>query len=172
MSISRRFVQLGTILSVALTMSSFRLFAQANKTALPANYIHVNSPGAQRIVVAEKVLHPEIAKLGLHATPPAAKDNVIIGCDIPSKIGKKSSDADMQKLAAGKAVAVRVEKDSIYDLLLPVTDARGGDLDGGFLVMEVPFTKAANEEEALKIGVSIRDELQSKIASKAALYQR
>ncbi|MCU1324123.1 MAG: hypothetical protein JWM43_3772 [Acidobacteriaceae bacterium] len=168
MSIFLRLMQIFAF-SASLVASFSPSFGQ---TAMPANYIHVDAATAQRIVVAEKTLHPEIVKLGLHATPPAAKDNVIIANDIPSKIGKKSSEADMQKLAAGKAVAVRVEKDSIYDLLLPITDAHGGDLDGGFLVMEVPFTKAANEEDALKIGVAIRDELQSKIASKSALYQR
>ena len=139
---------------------------------LPANYIQVDAPKAQSIVVAEKARHPEIVKLGLHATPPAATDNVIIANDITSKIGKKSSAADMEKLAIGKAVAVRIEKDSIYDLLLPITDAHGGDLNGGFVVMEVPFTKAANEQEALKIGVAVRDELQAQIENKAALYQR
>ena len=139
---------------------------------LPPNYIQVDAPRAQSIVVAEKARHPEIVKLGLHATPPSATDNVIIANDIVSKIGKKSSAADMEKLAAGKAVAVRVEKDSIFDLLLPITDAHGGDLNGGFVVMEVPFTKAANEQDALKIGVVVRDELQAQIESRAVLYQR
>lgn len=78
----------------------------------------------------------------------------------------------MQNLALGKALSKRIEKDKIFDLMLPITDAHGGDLQGGFVVMEVPFDKAANEEEALKIGIAIRDELQNKIHSKAALYKR
>jgi hypothetical protein len=72
---------------------------------------------------------------------------------------------------AGKPTAVRLEKDKTFDLLIPMTDANGGDLDGGFVVMEVPFAKASNEQEALKIGVAIRDELQAQIPNKAALYQ-
>jgi hypothetical protein len=172
MSISKHFALFSAILSIVFAAGALRTFAQSAPTQAPAIYIHVDAPTAQRIVVAEKAMHPEIVKIGLHATPPNAKDNVIIANDIPSKIGKKSSDVDMQKLAIGKAVAVRIEKDSIYDLLLPITDLRGGDLDGGFLVMEIPFAKAANEEEALKIGIAIRDELQSKIVSKSALYQR
>lgn len=156
------------LLSVAIAPA----IAQTATKPLPANYIQVDAPNAQRLVVAEKTRHPEIVKLGLHAKPPAASDNVIIANDITSKIGKKSSAADMQKLAAGKAVAVRIEKDSIYDLLLPITDAHGGDLDGGFVVMEVPFAKASSEQQALQIGVIIRDELQAQIDNKAALYQR
>ncbi len=116
--------------------------------------------------------HSDIGKLGIHAVPPAATDNVIIACNIRSKNGKKSSAADLEKLAAGKPVADRVEKEQIFDLMLPMTDAHGGDLDGGFVVMEVPFSKASSEQEALAIGVKVRDELQAQIPNKAALYQR
>ncbi len=151
--------------------ASFLLAAQAAPVQ-PAVMIHVDAPTAQRLVVAEKNKHSEIVKLGLHATPPDAKDNVIIASDNPTKIGKKSSDKDMQNLAAGKPLAVRVEKDHIFDLMLPITDKRGGDLNGGFVVMEVPFSKAQDEQQALKIGLAIRDELQQSIPSRAALYQR
>jgi hypothetical protein len=37
--------------------------------------------------------------------------------------------------------------------------------------MEVPCAKASDEAEALKIGVAIRDEVQSQIPSKSAMYQ-
>jgi hypothetical protein len=37
--------------------------------------------------------------------------------------------------------------------------------------MEVPYTKASNEAEALKIGVAVRDEVQRQIPSKNAMYQ-
>ncbi len=67
---------------------------------------------------------------------------------------------------------MRLEKDKTFDLLMPISDAKGGDLDGAFIVMEVPFTKASNEAEALKIGVAIHDEAQRPIPSKNAMYQR
>ena len=66
---------------------------------------------------------------------------------------------------------MRIEKDKVFDLLIPMTDAKGRDLNGGFVVMEVPYSKANNEEEALKIGVAIRDDMQSQIPSKKALYK-
>ena len=146
--------------------------AQSTQAAQPAVFVHVDAPAAQRLVVAEKNKHPEIVKLGLHATPPSASDNVIIASDNPAKIGKKSSDKDMQNLAAGKAVAVRIEKDKIFDLMLPLTDSHGGDLKGGFVVMEVPFSKAQDEQQSLQIGLAIRDELRQAIPNQAALYQR
>jgi hypothetical protein len=37
--------------------------------------------------------------------------------------------------------------------------------------MEVSYTKASNEEEALRIGVAIRDDVQRQIPNKKALYQ-
>ena len=77
----------------------------------------------------------------------------------------------MEKLAGGKPVAVKIDKDKVFDLLIPMTDAKGRDLNGGFVVMEVPYTKASNEEEAIKIGVAIRDDMQRQIPSKKALYQ-
>jgi hypothetical protein len=163
------------VCSLSLTMAPAVLQAQAapakSASQDPSTYMHVNAPLAQALVVKVKSGHDEIVKLGLHATPPSEKDNVIIANITPSKVGKKSSDKDMEKLAGGKPVAARIDKDSVYDLLLPITDAKGRDLSGGFVVMEVPYSKASNEEEAIKIGVVIRDELQRQIPSKKALYQ-
>src|ERR1700758_272851 len=138
----------------------------------PANYIHVSAPFAQKIVVEEMQQHGnQIQKIGLHAVPPAATDNVIIACNIPAKIGKKSSAPDMAILAAGKPHLLRDEKGKFYDLAFPIQDKKGRDIGGGLLVMEVPFANAANEEQALQIGGAIRDELQGKISSKDALYR-
>lgn len=155
--------------SIAVIALMGAMFQQPNP--LPANYVHVDAPAAARLIAEEKAKHAEIKKLGLHAVPPSATDNVIIASDAPAKVGKKSSATDLEKLAQHKDLAVRIEKDGIYDLLLPITDVHGGDLDGGFVVMEVPFDKAQSEAEALKIGAQIRDEIQAQIKSKDALYQ-
>jgi hypothetical protein len=162
-----------TALACTLLLNAVPMMVQAQKAPAqdPSTYMHVNAPFAQALVDKVKAHHDDIVKLGIHAVPPGEKDNVIIANITRSKNGKKSSDADLQKLATGKPTAVRLEKDKVFDLLIPLTDANGGDLDGGFVVMEVPYTKASNEEEALKIGVGIRDELQTQIPNKAALYQ-
>lgn len=161
---------------LALTLALFALpqlgAAQTSSAPPPVNYIHVDALFAQRLTADTKARHPEIKKLGLHATPPGGTDNAIIGSDTPAKIGKRSSIPDMQHLALNKPVATRIEKDGIYDLLLPLTDAKGGDLGSAFLVMEVPFDRAPTEADALKIGLSIRDEFQSRIPSRNALYER
>ncbi|WP_252263513.1 hypothetical protein [Paracidobacterium acidisoli] len=147
------------------------LHAQKTPPQDPSTYMHVHAPFAQTLVDSVKAHHDDIVKLGIHAVPPGETDNVIIANITRSKNGKKSSAGDLKKLATGEPTAVRVEKDQIFDLLIPMTDASGGDLGGGFVVMEVPFSKANNEQEALKIGVAIRDEIQARIPNKAALYQ-
>lgn len=160
------------ISSAVFALALMQTVSQAQAAPAPAALIPVDAPTAQRLILAELNKHPEIIKIGLHAIPPTAADNAIIACSVPSKIGKKSSPSDMENLAAGKPLSKRIDKEKIFDLMLPITDTRGGDLNGGFVVMEVPFDKAANDEQALKIGIAIRDELQSAISSKAALYQR
>ena len=162
--------------SLSLSLAPVTMFAQEKPAKAPSQdpstYMHVNAPFAQSLVVKVKAAHDDqIVKLGIHAVPPSEKDNVIIANITPSKNGKKSSAADLEKLAGGKPVAVKIDKDKVFDLLIPMTDAKGRDLDGGFVVMEVPYSKASNEEEAIKIGVAIRDDLQRQIPSKKALYK-
>lgn len=159
-----------------LTMTGCALItmtaAHTQDAPLPANYIRVHAPYAQTIVVAEMEKHKsEIQKIGLHAVPPAASDNVIIASNIPAKIGKKSSAPDMQIIAAGKPHLLRDEKGKFFDLAFPIADASGGDIGGGLLVMEVPYADASSEEAALRIGAAIRDELQKQIPGKEALYR-
>jgi hypothetical protein len=162
--------------SLCLSVAPWPVHAQeAKKTKTPAQdpstYMHVSAPLAEAVLVKVKAKHDDIVKLGLHAVPPGETDNVIIANITPSKIGKKSSPTDLEKLAKQTPIAVRSDKHQIFDLLIPITDANGGDLDGGFIVMEVPYANASNEQQALKIGVAIRDEVQRQIPSKAALYQ-
>jgi hypothetical protein len=161
-----------TMFSAVLAFTLLPAISQAQAAIAPAALVPVNAPTAQRLILAELEKHPEIVKIGLHAVPPTSTDNAIIACSVPSKIGKKSSPNDMVNLAAGKPLSKRIDKDKIFDLMLPITDAQGGDLNGGFVVMEVPLTKAADEQQALNIGIAIRDELQKNISSKSALYQR
>lgn len=158
-----------TILSAVLVLT--RSLVAQQPSPLPENYIKVTAPMAQRLTVATKQKHPEIVKLGLHATPPSATENAIIGSDVLAKIGKKSSEPDRKKVAAGKPTAEPIEEEGIYDLFLPLKDAEGRDIGQGFVVMEVPFKNATSPEQALKIGEKIRNELQKQIPNRDALYQ-
>ncbi len=131
--------------------------------------IPVHAPNAQTLVLKTKATHPEVHKIGIHATPPDSSDNVIIAADIPSKIGKKSSARDMELLASGKPSVTKVDKDHIYDLLIALADDQGRPV--GFVVMEIPLNMASDENDALRKGIAIRDEMQKQIKSKAELFQ-
>ncbi len=85
---------------------SFFLAACAATLAAQAIYIPVDAPFAQNLVVATKNAHPELQKLGLHAIPPGQHDYAIIANAITSKIGKKSSAADLTVLQKGGAEGV------------------------------------------------------------------
>src|SRR5580692_12308068 len=99
------------------------LFAAA-AAALAAQtiYLPVNAPYAQNLVVATKNAHAELQKLGLHAIAPGQSDYAIVANAITSKIGKKSSPADLAVLTTGKASVKRDEKGKFFDLCLPISD--------------------------------------------------
>jgi hypothetical protein len=128
--------------------------------------VRVNAPFAQRLIVEEKSMHPEIQKLGLHAVPPGQRENVIIANNLPEKIGKVSSAGDMQLVASGNPVAVN--KKTFWDTFVPLHDRDNKII--GFLVMEVPLTTASTEQEAIAKGISIRDEVQRQAPTLETLF--
>lgn len=172
---SVRFCLKGTlfVLSLMYCWPCVSANAQAQKAANEdaSAYVRVSAPLAQSILIKVKARHDDIVKLGLHAVPPGSTDNVIIANIAPEKIGKKSSAKDLEKLAENKQIAVALDASRTFDLLIPIAAANGGDLNGGFIVMEVPYSKASNQDDALKIGLEIHDEIQRLIPGKAALYQ-
>jgi hypothetical protein len=62
-----------------------------------------------------------------------------------------------------------VDKDQIYDLLMPLADDQSRTV--GFVVMEIPLNMASDENDALRKGIAVRDEMQRQIKSKAELFQ-
>jgi DNA-binding beta-propeller fold protein YncE len=143
--------------------------AAAAALAAQTVYIPVNAPYAQNLVVATKNAHPELQKLGLHATPPGQHEYAIIANAITSKIGKKSSAADLMVLQTGKATVKRDEAGKFFDLCLPIADSAGRPI--GITVMEIPFAFAKNADDGLAKAAAVRDDLQANIASQAQLFE-
>jgi hypothetical protein len=129
--------------------------AQKDPPRDPSIYMQVDALLAQSTLLKVKAAHDDIVKLGLHAGPPGIADSVIIANTAPAKIRKKSAPKTLANLAQNNPVAAHLDKDQRFDLLIPITDSKGRDIDAGFVVMEVPFSEASNEEEAIKMGVSI-----------------
>ena len=151
-------------------LSSLMLAAAVSAVLLAQSaYVPVNAPYAQKLVVDTKNAHPELQKLGLHAIPPGQHDYAIIANAIPSKNGKKSSAADLTVLTSGKPTVERNDKGKFFDLCLPISDVAGRSI--GITVMEIPYSSAADLDNALAQASAIRDEMQKKISNHDQLFE-
>lgn len=159
-----------------LSISPVALARQAASASVPApsapaqpRYLKVSAPFAQHLLVATKAAHPEIKKIGLHTVPPGETESCIIANPIESKIGKVSSPNDLKVVTSGEPkIYPHAEEGGFFDLGLPMTDAQGRAL--GLMVLEIPYRNAATQEQALAMGLRIRDEVAAKIPSKSALF--
>ena len=146
------------------------LVAAACISNLLAQNSAVDAPYAQNLIVATKAAHPELQKLGLHVIPPGQQDYMIVANGIPSKIGKKSSAADLTVISSGKPTVKSVDAGKFFDLGLPVADWTGKPI--GMCVMEIPYAFATDANDALAKASTVRDELQRQIASHAQLFEQ
>jgi len=113
--------------------------------------------------------HPDLRKMGLHATPPGAKESVIIANANVSRIGIKSSEGDLAAVMDGETYCVKRDDGAFFNAKLPLHDAAARTI--GILVMEIPFTSVANEAEAVHKAEQIRSELAAQIPNYDRLFQ-
>ena len=126
----------------------------------------VEAPFALFLATQEMSAHPELKKIGIHAVPPGKTASQILGSNIPAKLGKKSSEADMAVVASNKPkVSTR---DGFFDLALPLNDRSGKPI--GLMVMEIFSTQAKDEVSALAKGTAIRDEAATQLTDSAQLF--
>ena len=113
---------------------------------LPAQIVQARF--AQNLVTATMASHPELQKMGLHVVPPGKSDDVIVACSVPTKIGKKSSPADLEVEHTGKPAVKTNTAGNFYDLALPLKDSSGRAI--GLTVMEMKFSGASSSEDAVQ----------------------
>jgi DNA-binding beta-propeller fold protein YncE len=129
----------------------------------------VHAPFALQLDLATMSAHPDLRKMGLHATPPGAKESVIIANANVSRIGIKSSEGDLAAVMDGKTYCVKRDDGAFFNAKLPLHDAAARTI--GILVMEIPFTSVANEAEAVHKAEQIRSELAAQIPNYDRLFQ-
>lgn len=129
----------------------------------------VHAPKALELDFATMAAHPELRKMGLHAVPPGGHDSVIIANTNTTRIGNKSSEGDLESTKDGKTSCSKRDDGAFYGVKQPLEDASGRRV--GILVMEIPYTAAADEAAAIKKGEAIRHELAQKIPSYESLFQ-
>ncbi|MGO9008853.1 MAG: YncE family protein [Bryobacteraceae bacterium] len=154
-------------------IASVQVFQPLNvppaKAAAKAVKQHVHAPRALELDLATLSAHPDLRKMGLHAVPPGGKDSVIIANANTSRIGVKSSAGDLDAVKEGKTYCAKKDDGAFYNMKLPLLDASGRNI--GILVMEIPYTSAADETQAVRKAEEIRHELAQQIPDYQALFQ-
>jgi len=113
--------------------------------------------------------HPELRKLGLHVVPPGQTDSLIIANANSSRIGFKSTGGDLDAVKDGKTYCSKKDNGAFYNLKLPLLDAAGQRI--GILVMEMPFTSASDNVDAVAKAEAIRAELANQIPGLNSLFK-
>jgi hypothetical protein len=121
----------------------------------------VDAPAAENLLLATMSAHPYLRKMGLHGVPPGTKISVIIANVNATRIGFKTSESDFAAVKDGQTSCARRDDGSYYNMKMPMFDAAGRRI--GILVMEIPYTSASDEQDAIRQAEALRKELASQI---------
>jgi hypothetical protein len=100
--------------------------------------------------------------------PPGKSDSVIVTNGNIGRIGVKSTPGDLNAVKDGKTYCDKKENGSFYNMKLPLLDSGGRRI--GIMVMEIPFTSADSEAEAIRKAEAIRAELAPRIPDLNRLF--
>jgi hypothetical protein len=142
---------------------------QASKNPVDEPRALVNAPNAENIVLQTLSRHPALRKLGLHVIPPGQENMVIVANGNATRIGVRTTDRDFAAVKDGKTYCARIGDGAFYNLKLPMFDAQGNHI--GILVMEIPYTSATDEPDAIRQAENIRKELEQEIPSLQSLFR-
>jgi hypothetical protein len=132
-------------------------------------FVAVKAPYAQALVREIAAAHTELVFLGLPVTPPGKPDNVIIACTDASKLGKVSTDLDMEvvKTEGTKSHFNKTRND--YEVDQWFTDAAGNTL--GMIVYRFAGAQAMSEASAVKLAAAIGAKLRKSIPNRERLFR-
>jgi DNA-binding beta-propeller fold protein YncE len=129
----------------------------------------VHAAKALELQFATMAAHPDLRKMGLHAVPPGGNDSVIIANVNTTRIGNLSSDGDLSSTKDGKISCSKKDDGAFYGVKQPLKDASGKRI--GILVMEIPYTSAASEDDAAKEAEAIGREVAQQIPTFDSLFR-
>ena len=141
----------------------------ATKPAEVSATVPVHAPRALELEMATLSAHPDLRKMGLHAVLPGGTDSVIVANANTARIGVKSSAGDLEAVKDGETSCARKDDGAFFNMKLPLQDASGRTI--GILVMEIPFTSAADDAHAIRKAEEIRQELARQIPDRDALFR-
>jgi len=123
---------------------------------------------AQQLVDETLAKYPGVEIFALHATPPGAKENIIIGSNI-GRIGKKGDEDDMRVVTSGKPNLEVNDGGNRFEVEMQLRDREGRVI--GAVSTVFPYRKGDDKAALRARGEAINAELQPKIPDAASLFR-
>ena len=122
---------------------------------------------AQRLVDEFGGRHPDLVRIGIHATPPNTSENVIIACNETDRIGRKSDPEDLKAMKSGRPVVLKEGEN--FDVTLPLHDAAGNTIGA----IGLTFKPRAGEQDAdaARRARGLAGEIEKRITSTGQLFK-
>jgi hypothetical protein len=132
-------------------------------SALPAEKIY-----AQRLVDKLTTDHPDLLRVALHITPSKKSENLIIACNLPERIGRKSDPEDLKAMRTGQPILLKEGEN--FDVTLPLHDAAGRTIGA----IGLTFKPRPGEQNpvATRRARAMAGQIEKQIASAEQLFQR
>jgi len=170
------------------TAVKFLLAVVLGTTALcaqtaPAKPVKNWTPPAYKIqgqVLSDEIMaaHPELLSVTLHGVPPGLKDvYTMFAGSYPERIGNPDDDDDIMITKSGITIIDprwHRPKDAVkkFVMMVPLRDAAGENCGLLVLAYHHEANDGKTEMDFYTSSYAIRDSLQKKIPSYAALYER
>ncbi len=141
------------------------------------------TPPAYRIyaqTLSDEIMaaHPELISVTFHGVPPGmSKVYTMFAGSYPERIGNPDDPDDVMIIETGITILDprwHRTKDPIrkYVPMLPLRDAAGENIGLLVLAYKNPVNSGYNDEHFFKQSMALRDELQKKIPSYSALFEK
>ncbi|MDE1963688.1 MAG: hypothetical protein KGI42_07310 [Xanthomonadaceae bacterium] len=123
---------------------------------------------AQHLVDETLAMHPDIAIMAMHVTPPKQSINVIIASNI-GRIGKPADSDDMGVVNTGKPVLEVNKEGDHFEVEMPLKDVTDDTI--GALSIVYPYAPGDDKAALAKKAEAVRDQLRRRISNAANLTQ-
>jgi hypothetical protein len=125
---------------------------------------------AQRLTIETLAKYPDVLVLALHVTAPGESVNKVVGINQPKFLGRASDEVDHEVSKTGKTIVQVIPATHRMETHMPLRAADGSLV--GTVVTVYLWRKEAEAPELMSRSMRIRDELQPRIPSLAALVSR
>ncbi|MGH9713055.1 MAG: family 16 glycoside hydrolase [Candidatus Acidiferrales bacterium] len=123
---------------------------------------------AQQLVNELVARHPELVRIGMHVTPPNKPDNIIVACNVPERIGRKSDLEDLKAMNSGQPVVMKEGEN--FDVTLPLHDAVGKAIGAiGLTFRPLP---GEQDKDAVRRAQVMAHEIEKLITSTGQLFEQ